>query len=107
MTDYPLLQQLLGAYLHQDWDLEAPDAITAFLLGVREGYLGRLSPLLEELERLQTEVDSLDPDRGDRRLYSLGAYISTVKAGYTPASWVAKLVEEVRKLQSDARPAKG
>lgn len=108
MNEYPLLRELIGIHLHQDYDLFAPDPIGAFLVGVREDFSpSRLPELLEELGRLEGHLRQLNPDQGQRMLDSLGSEVIVAADGSTPASWTAKLTEEVRKLEPRPGPATG
>lgn len=99
MSAYPLLWNLFGSYLHQDYDLFAPDPRGAFLAGVREGYADHLPELVAELDRLEAELRGLGEQRGQELLRTLGSEIHIPALGHTPATWIAELAQEVRRLQ--------
>jgi len=104
MSAYPLLVHLLGAYLHQDYDLDDPDPLKVLRLGVKEGFLDRLPSLLEEMERLHAELLRLDPGSGQALLRSLGSEINVAASGHTPATWVAEAIDDVRRIQESGSP---
>ena len=93
----PALDHLMGAYLHQDYDLygKTPmDAVEAFLND--EPDLAR--PLAAEIDALL--ASGLTEQEVERRVFDLGCQVYPDKgyAGYRP--WLAVIAERARENRS-------
>lgn len=93
MPDDPL-DQLLGAYLHQDYDVEYPDAWAAVDASIREHSpkvrAAARQELLGILEREDTE------DGLSRAVSKLGVAYSPPADGYTYRAWLHEVDQRIR-----------
>jgi hypothetical protein len=93
MPDFPALRQLMGAYFHQDWELDGDESDVVDLFVRHEP---------ESADRLPAEVDRLLaelPDEPALRsfiLEDLGAYYLADAEGGTFRGWLSQIAERVR-----------
>ncbi len=89
---YPAAAQLLGAYLHQDWDLDCatPDeAVTAFIAC---GTADRCARTAEELRALLEDLRGRPDDAAEEVLYELGCYYPPSADGFTTVQWLEHVI---------------
>jgi hypothetical protein len=91
--DFPVLEQFLGGYFHQDFLLDyaaADDAIQAFVVGEAEA---TVRAAREELERLTCLVARLD-DPG-KLLLQLGCYYNPEAEGLSVRDWLQHVLDRL------------
>lgn len=87
------LRQFLGAYFHQDWDLEADD-----WQGVVDNYVND-DPVAEPLRTLAREIDNLRTARAETDLSQF--LVRTVGVYYAPepltySEWLRQVANRIR-----------
>lgn len=89
------LEQFLGAYFHQDWDLEADD-----WQGIVDNYVNA-NPVAESLRALAQEIDDVRASRSEPDLTQF--LIRGVGICYDPRAevtfkeWLAQIAARLRK----------
>lgn len=94
--EYPILRQLFGAYLHQDWhdDFETADeAVDAFFRDLAES---QRSAARHELDDLIEGVARLGPEEALRLLGELGCDYYPPGDGYSAAGWLEHLRHRIQ-----------
>jgi hypothetical protein len=95
MDATPALGQLMGAYFHQDWDVEANDDRGIVDLFIR-GEPALAVQLPAEIDRVLRELDSEDELR-HYLLEELGSYYLADSDGNTYRTWLTRIAEQVRR----------
>lgn len=92
LGDYPMFGALCGSWLHQDWDLEDPDVLTAVDRFVEHGEPTWAGRLIEELERLRGALsDRSDADASHLLLRVFACNYYPPGAGLTVDAWLVDL----------------
>jgi len=83
----PALAQLCGAYFHQDWDLEAPDALGVIRNYLKDESISQTLQTIEEIDRLVSL--NLEPQQLKNLLESeLNCYYNPAVYGISHHSWL-------------------
>ncbi|WP_147290474.1 contact-dependent growth inhibition system immunity protein [Pannonibacter phragmitetus] len=100
MTErFATLEQLLGGYFHQDWDIAGETDIDVILAFRQEESAGLVNDLMSEIDLL-LQLNASDPSKIDDILASLGCEYYYQSAGLTGFSWL----ERVRSLLASPEP---
>ncbi|MFC7492812.1 MULTISPECIES: contact-dependent growth inhibition system immunity protein [unclassified Nocardioides] len=93
MSERPALEQLMGAYFHQDWkdDGTVWDVVDLFVS--HEPELARALP--DEVESTLTDK-STEPELKDYVIRELGAYYLADASGGTFREWLTEIADRVR-----------
>jgi hypothetical protein len=94
---YPRLQQLLGAYFHQDWDLEGDDWPAIVRKYRSDVSAAEAAAAASEIEQLIADGDS-DSILADRLLREFGCYYDPRPdlGGPLPREWLIQLAAALR-----------
>jgi hypothetical protein len=88
---YPELEQLFGAYFHQDWDLEGPDDQAILARYLEESSETDLQQAIAELQRLLDEPME-ENELGDFLLRELGSYYYPMAEGKSYREWLEEVL---------------
>jgi hypothetical protein len=99
VTSTPALEQFLGAYLHQDWRMEAPDVWTVVDLFMRDEPV-LAADLPAEIARVLTDLPT-EPDLKKLVIDELGGYYLADADGGTYRSWLQEIADRVRAASGD------
>jgi hypothetical protein len=92
---YPALWQLLGGYLHQDWqdDYESPSA------ALRDFVSGEPSYVVDLPTEIEKVLNSTPDDAAlEETLVDLGSGFLPSGAGQNPREWLRSLKDETQRL---------
>ncbi|WP_337174258.1 contact-dependent growth inhibition system immunity protein [Paludisphaera sp.] len=100
---YPRLEQLFGAFMHQDWDAEGrdwPELVRNFGRGQPAA---ELTLAADELDRLLAESPD-DSGLSDRLRRELGCYFDPNPDGNGPPirAWLGSVADSLRQLAGRA-----
>lgn len=88
--DFPALEQFLGGYLHQDFDLDfgtAEDAVAAF---AKEGPHESVRAVCDELDNALAMLDA-GREQPEKFLLRLGCYFNPAADGLTVNDWLNRV----------------
>lgn len=91
--DFPNLSSLVGAYFHQDWDLDDPDEKAVLARFARGESRSLILSVLSELKELLTL--RLNEPQLAQLLERLGCYYHPPGAGLTYAEWLKQMAKSL------------
>jgi hypothetical protein len=84
---FPALAKFCGAYFHQDWDLEAPDALGVIRNYLKDESISEVQQTIQEIELLLSL--KLEPEPFKNLLESdLNCYYNPAAYGISHSDWL-------------------
>ena len=86
---FPLLAQFCGAYFHQNWDLEAPDALAVIRNYIKDKSIFQVQQTINEIERLLLLSRYIDTEQLTKIIeYDLQCYYNPTAYGISLRDWL-------------------
>lgn len=89
-TSFRYLEQFLGAYIHQDWDIEYPNYVSMLIEFIASTSSDVIKGVICDFETLLSKNLSED-ELADIAFNELGCYLNPVPLGVTYSQWFIDL----------------